>query len=245
MSETLTFIIVKGTLVLLVAASALMWALVVVKVVDQWRRNREDNRFQRAFRDFARTPSKEELAKYDGPVARVALAGAQAWEESAHEGGDGSGSLDIRRDVLERSLRQQLARERRRAEAGLPIFASIGSTAPFVGLFGTVLGIIHALQRISGSGSASLDVVAGPIGEALVATAIGIAVAVPAVLAYNLFLRRLKTGVSDLEDFANTFVNRALRSAFAPAAAAGNRDGERSGEGSGARSLSIAQEASA
>ena len=240
MSETLTFIIVKGTLVLLVAASALMWALVVVKVVDQWRRNHEDTRFQRAFGNFARIPSREELAKYDGPTARVALAGAEAWEESAHENGDAAGSLDVRRDVLERSLRQQLARERKRAEVGLPVFASIGSTAPFVGLFGTVLGIIHALQRISGSGSASLDVVAGPIGEALVATAIGIAVAVPAVLAYNLFLRRLKSGVHDLEDFANTFVNRALRSAFAPVGTGG-----RATERSGARSLSIAQEASA
>lgn len=241
MSETATFIIVKGTLVLLVGASALMWALVVVKVVDQFRRSREDSRFQKAFGGGARSPSHEEIAKYDGPMARVALAGAQTWEESAREAGDGVDSLEVRKDLLERSLRQQLGRERKRAEAGLPIFASIGSTAPFVGLFGTVLGIIHALQRISGSGSASLDVVAGPIGEALVATGIGIAVAVPAVLAYNFFLRRLKSGSFELEDFANTFVNRALRSTLVPAAPVGDRNAERSG----ARSLSIAQEARA
>ncbi len=238
MSETLTFIIVKGTLVLLVIASALMWALVVVKAVDLWQRAREDSRFGQAFGRVSRLPSKEELTGHEGPVARVALAGAAAWEESAQEIAGDDGALEVRKDLLERSLRQQLQRERRRAEAGLPVFASIGSTAPFVGLFGTVLGIIHALQRISGSGSASLDVVAGPIGEALVATGVGIAVAVPAVLAYNFFLRRLKAGVADLEDFANTFVNNALKSAFATERR--ERDVSRSGH----RALSVRREAS-
>jgi biopolymer transport protein ExbB len=83
-----------------------------------------------------------------------------------------------------------------------------------VGLFGTVWGIMHALQDITKSGSASLDVVAGPIGEALVATAIGIAVAVPAVLAYNFFLRRMKIMTAELEDFATDFVNLALKTAW-------------------------------
>ncbi|MGD0678121.1 MAG: MotA/TolQ/ExbB proton channel family protein [Polyangiaceae bacterium] len=215
MSETLTFFVVKGTLVLLVASSALMWALVVVKLIQGWRVNREDSRFTQGFGRTTRLPSSQELTKFDGPVARVALAGAEAWEESSRTVGSDSTGLEVRRDLLERSLRQQLQRERRGAEAGLPVFASIGSTAPFVGLFGTVLGIIHALQRISGSGSASLDVVAGPIGEALVATGIGIAVAVPAVLAYNYFVRRLKSRVHDLEDFANSFVNSAIKSTFA------------------------------
>jgi biopolymer transport protein ExbB len=214
MSETLTFYIVKGTLVLLVAASALMWALVIVKSIHQWRRVREDRRFAEAFARSPRLPSSEELSKYDGSVARLALAGAQAWEDSARTVGQSPSALEVRRDVLERSLRQQLQRERRSAEGGLPVFASIGALAPFVGLFGTVFGIIHALERISGSGSASLDVVAGPVGEALVATGIGIAVAVPAVIAYNAFLRRSKNHVFELEDFAHTFVNSAVKSAF-------------------------------
>ncbi len=119
-----------------------------------------------------------------------------------------------RRDLLERCLRQQLQRERRSLEGGLTLLASIGSTSPFVGLFGTVWGIMHALQDITKSGSASLDVVAGPIGEALVATAIGIAVAVPAVLAYNFFLRRMKIMIAELEDFATDFVNLALKTAW-------------------------------
>ena len=115
-----------------------------------------------------------------------------------------------------RKLRQQLQRERRNAESGLSVLASIGSTAPFIGLFGTVLGIVNALKAIGSSGSANLEVVAGPIGEALVATALGIAVAVPAVLSYNYFLRRLKTFAADLEEFANTFVGTALRSKLSP-----------------------------
>lgn len=88
--------------------------------------------------------------------------------------------------------------------------ASIGSTAPFVGLFGTVLGIMHAMQDISKSGSASLDVVAGPIGDALIATAIGIAVAVPAVLAYNFFIRRSKLQRLTMENFADGFMHIAF-----------------------------------
>jgi len=83
-----------------------------------------------------------------------------------------------RQDLLERALRQQIHKERRGLESGLAVLASIGSTSPFVGLFGTVWGIMHALTDISKAGSASLEVVAGPIGEALVATGVGIAVAV-------------------------------------------------------------------
>jgi biopolymer transport protein ExbB len=94
------------------------------------------------------------------------------------------------------------------------ILASIGSTAPFVGLFGTVWGIMHALTEISKAGSASLDVVAGPIGEALIATAIGIAAAIPAVLAYNYFLRQTKLFQTELENFATDFLHLALRTGF-------------------------------
>ncbi len=118
--------------------------------------------------------------------------------------------LELRGDIqliLERSLRQQISKERKNLESGLSLLASIGSTAPFVGLFGTVWGIMHALQGISQAKSASIDVVAGPIGEALIATAIGIAVAIPAVLAYNFFLRRIKLCEADLEYFATDFLN--------------------------------------
>jgi biopolymer transport protein ExbB len=117
-------------------------------------------------------------------------------------------------DVLERMLRQQVENMQRYHERGLAELATIGSTSPFVGLFGTVWGIMHALQDIGTSGSASLDVVAGPIGEALIATAIGIATALPAVLAYNYFLRRLRLQVTELENFAHDFVRLALKHNF-------------------------------
>jgi biopolymer transport protein ExbB len=105
-----------------------------------------------------------------------------------------------------------MQKETRLTETGLTMLASIGSTAPFVGLFGTVLGIMHAMHEITESGSTSLDVVAGPIGDALVATAIGIAVAVPAVLAYNFLLRHVKQQRTDLENFVAGFIHTAFAS---------------------------------
>ena len=114
-----------------------------------------------------------------------------------------------RHELLERNLKQQVLRERRTLEGGLAVLASVGSTAPFVGLFGTVWGIMSAMKDISRIGNASIDVVAGPIGEALVATGIGIAVAIPAVLAFNFFVRRVKSVTADLDDFANDFLNLA------------------------------------
>lgn len=107
-----------------------------------------------------------------------------------------------------------MQKERGLLEGGLAVLATIGSTSPFVGLFGTVLGIMHALKDISKSGSASLDVVAGPIGEALITTAIGIAVAVPAVIAYNFFQRRNKIIWAQLDDFSTDFVHLALKTSF-------------------------------
>jgi biopolymer transport protein ExbB len=96
------------------------------------------------------------------------------------------------------------------------VLASVGSTAPFVGLFGTVWGIMSAMKDISRLGNASIDVVAGPIGEALLATGVGIAVAIPAVLAFNYFVRRVKSVVADLDDFANDFLNLAQHAVLRP-----------------------------
>jgi biopolymer transport protein ExbB len=212
MSDKVTLILVNGTFILLVGASALTWAVVIVKLLQQWRLSRQGQQFEAVFEKLAGLPTPKELEQLQGPAARVAQAGVEAWQESSQSAHGRVPELDVRRDLLERHLRQQLQRERRVVESGLPVLASIGSTAPFVGLFGTVLGIIHALSSIGRSGSASLDVVAGPIGEALVATAIGIGVAVPAVLAYNYFVRRLKTFAADLEDFANRLVGTAIKS---------------------------------
>ena len=212
MSDHVTLLLVQGTFIALIAGSALTWAIVIVKAFQQRRIARQTDAFLNAISKVAGVPSNEQLSAHVGPAARVASAGAEAWRDSAQALDGQRADIELRKDLLERSLKRQLTRERRATEAGLPVLASVGSTSPFVGLFGTVLGIIHALTSITKSGSASLEVVAGPIGEALVATAVGIAVAVPAVLAYNYFLRRVKTFSAELEDFANAFVVSAVKS---------------------------------
>ena len=96
-------------------------------------------------------------------------------------------------------------------ERGSNVWASVGSIAPFVGLFGTVWGIMEALKTIGATGQASIDVVAGPVGEALIATAIGIAAAVPAVIFYNIFLRKQKLTMTQYEGFIQTFLRLVMR----------------------------------
>ncbi|MGR8929645.1 MAG: MotA/TolQ/ExbB proton channel family protein [Gammaproteobacteria bacterium] len=113
-------------------------------------------------------------------------------------------------ELIERSLRQQRQKERAMLESGLGWLASIGTTATFIGLFGTVWGIMHALKDISIQGNASLEVAAGPIGEALIATAIGLAVAIPSVIAYNFFLRQNRCLLASLEHFATDFLRACI-----------------------------------
>ena len=114
---------------------------------------------------------------------------------------------------LTRRLRDSLHGVLARLQAGQVLLASVGAVSPFVGLFGTVWGVFHAMQAISQSGSAALDKVAGPVGEALIMTAAGLAVAIPAVLAYNLFGKRIAQIEADLEGFAldlrDTLLSRA------------------------------------
>jgi len=209
LSDRISDLIVQGTLGLLVLFSVVTWAVVIVKGLQSRRARLQDSKVQQALGNNGGLPSLEDIVKLEGPTARVAIAGVRAWESA----GAGVGSpVAVPREILELGLRRQIQKERHTTESGLAVLASIGTTSPFVGLFGTVWGILHALKSISSAGSASLDVVAGPIGEALVATGIGIAVAVPAVLAFNYFVRRLKTQSADLEDFANGLVSSALQS---------------------------------
>jgi biopolymer transport protein ExbB len=199
---------------LLVGFSVVTWGLALVKVVQFVRLKNQDKRFHQQFwaassLDSAAEPSHD----LPGPAARVAQAGYAAIAVGDRQANDLSHAIN-HQDRLERALRQQIVRERRSLETGLAVVASIGSTSPFIGLFGTVWGIMEALKGISAAGSASLETVAGPIGAALVATGVGIAVAVPAVLVYNYFLRRLKLTAADLDDFAHDFYSLAQKSAF-------------------------------
>ena len=120
----------------------------------------------------------------------------RATQEQLHD------SLDVS-DWVTRSLRNAIDDSTARLQAGLAVLASIGSTAPFVGLFGTVWGIYHALISIGGSDQVGMDRVAGPIGEALIMTALGLAVAVPAVLGYNALVRGNKFILGQLNRFAH------------------------------------------
>jgi biopolymer transport protein ExbB len=134
-------------------------------------------------------------------LARQAAAAAEHCRHHAHRQTLGGG-LDSG-EFLTRALRKSIALSTSRLESGLTVLASIGSTAPFVGLFGTVWGIYHALLAISASGAATLDKVAGPVGEALVMTAAGLFVAIPAVLAYNAFTRANRVELAELDAFAH------------------------------------------
>ncbi|NUU00382.1 MotA/TolQ/ExbB proton channel family protein [Herbaspirillum robiniae] len=106
-------------------------------------------------------------------------------------------------ELITRTLRREINRVSARLERGLTLLASVGSTAPFVGLFGTVWGIYHALAAVSASGTVQIDKVAGPVGEALIMTALGLVVAIPAVLAYNAFTRINRVVLAELDGFAH------------------------------------------
>lgn len=199
---------------LLVGFSVVTWGLALVKVAQFVRLKNQDKRFHQQFWAASSLDSAAELShELPGPAARVAQSGYAAIAVGDTQANDLSHAIN-HQDRLERALRQQIVRERRSLETGLAVVASIGSTSPFIGLFGTVWGIMEALKGISAAGSASLETVAGPIGAALVATGVGIAVAVPAVLVYNYFLRRLKLTAADLDDFAHDFYSLAQKSVF-------------------------------
>ena len=135
------------------------------------------------------------------PFSKVALDGVNAASHHEKHTGGKLGEVMARSEFVERALRKAISRETTQLETGLTFLATVGATAPFVGLFGTVWGIYHALISISIAGQASLDKVAGPIGEALIMTAMGLAVAVPAVLGFNGLLR----GNKSLMERANYF----------------------------------------
>lgn len=145
-----------------------------------------------------------------GDYADLMRVGNATCLELSGEEGQGCNEAELR-EILERALHKKTQSMNRHRERGLAELASIGSTAPFIGLFGTVWGIMNALKTITATGNASIDVVAGPIGEALIATAVGIATAIPAVLAYNYFLRQQRVHVSDLDGFKEDYLRFALR----------------------------------
>lgn len=203
--------IVQLTLWILIGFSVLTWTIIFFKSWMIWSINRSNRAYAQQFWAASDLQTAAQLGQANSALGRIAGAGFHVLSD-VHD--NVPSMLELSGDiqsVLERSLRQQISKERKTLEQWLSVLASIGSTSPFVGLFGTVWGIMHALQAISHAKSASLDVVAGPIGEALIATAIGIAAAIPAVLAYNFFIRSIKLSEAELEYFATDFLNLAVK----------------------------------
>jgi biopolymer transport protein ExbB len=196
-------VVIRVTAYVLLAMSVASWFLVFWKAWA-WLRVR---RASRALEQFWSASSIDAAIADLKPRDRenifvpVAAGGARA---SVHGPADGTlASQTDRSELITRALRQRVNEAAGRLEAGLTMLASIGSTAPFVGLFGTVWGIYHALLNIASSGQIAIDKVAGPVGEALIMTAFGLAVAIPAVLAYNAFTRVNRVVLSQLDGFAH------------------------------------------
>ena len=187
--------------VLLLLMSLLCWYFIISRLVAWgWRRHRQ----QQFYQAFATTSARQGLTRllHQAPCSALQRLTQVAWFGWQQGHGHQGLADDPRGQWLASSIQDQLEKERLRLESGLTMMACVGACAPFVGLFGTVWGIYHALQVIGLSGQSSLDKVAGPVGETLIMTGCGLLVALPAVLAYNGFVRLNRRELSWLASFA-------------------------------------------
>jgi len=192
----------KAVAILLVIMSAMSWYVIVMKGIALTRLQRSATQARDAFWQARSVPEGLQAlgSPEDNPFAALAQAGVDsAQHHRSHEGTLG-GSMG-RSEWLMSCLRASIDDSNAKLQTGLSVLASVSSTAPFVGLFGTVWGIYHALVAIGLAGQASLDKVAGPVGEALIMTALGLAVAIPAALGYNALVRGNKSLLSKLNRF--------------------------------------------
>jgi biopolymer transport protein ExbB len=193
--------------VALLIMSVASWYIIIGKAVTQLRARVSISNAMKSFWSAdSRIHALEAIRVGDKTgvfalVATDAVLAAQAWEEKS-AGGIGAG-VDAS-EFIGRTLQQSIVLAQARVERGLTALASIGSTAPFVGLLGTVWGIYHALVGLSGATQVVLDKVAGPVGEALIMTAAGLFVAIPSVLAYNAFTRSNRLVLAQLDGFAHS-----------------------------------------
>jgi biopolymer transport protein ExbB len=201
-----TDMLAKSLLVLLLAMSVTTWYLIVTKTWAWLLMRRRTRRF---LDTFWNSPSLQAVATHledqhpDEPFSHLAWHAIIATRHHQRHGANKLNESGSSAEFLTRSMRRVIDEETARFEAGLTVLASIGSTAPFIGLFGTVWGVYHALVAIGMSGQGTLDKVAGPVGEALIMTALGLAVAIPAVLAYNFAVRRNRMVLAQLDSYAH------------------------------------------
>jgi len=195
----------RGVALTLLLMSVASWTVIAVRVRDNLKLRRMAQQVRRDFwhaRSIDAGKSSLSYRATENPFLELVIEGEEAVRHHTECRSDLHGTLNIS-DWVSSNLRRVIDDSAQRMQSGLTLLASIGSTAPFVGLLGTVWGIYHALIRIGATGSASLDQVAGPVGEALIMTAFGLFVAIPAVLGYNALVRSNKVLLAQLNRFAN------------------------------------------
>ena len=192
--------------ILLLGLSLASWYVMAGKIHALWQARRCHARALSAFWGAESLPAAIDAIRSEdrtGVLAGLAIAGANAAELHRQHAARGIGAGVSVSEFVTRAVRSQIVESQARIESGLTFLASVGSTAPFIGLFGTVWGIYHALVGLSGATQVVLDKVAGPVGEALIMTAAGLFVAIPAVLAYNAFTRSNRLVLARLDGFAH------------------------------------------
>jgi biopolymer transport protein ExbB len=190
--------VARVTLLILAIMSLGSWYVLIAKLIAQSRMGGQGRNANQTFWKADTVRQGIESLQAGSPFRFIAESALEAMRK--HDGL--IGQVDLNTWVAQ-SIERAVATVHSRAQEGLAVLATVGSTAPFVGLFGTVWGIYNALVRIGASGQASIDKVAGPVGEALIMTAIGLAVAVPAVLGYNWLVRRNKVGMDTVRAFGS------------------------------------------
>lgn len=193
-------LITKGVTVILVVMSIASWFVIVTKTLELLSYRRAAHAAGHAFWDTTNLVEGLVTLGKNNPFSDIAQAGVAAMRHHAAHKGHLHDQLLVS-DWVTLSLRQAIDDTSGKLQAGMAVLASVGSTAPFVGLLGTVWGIYHALVSIGSSGQASIDKVAGPVGEALIMTALGLAVAIPATFGYNALLRSNKSTIAKLNKF--------------------------------------------
>lgn len=188
---------------ILLIMSVASWYFILSKSWSSWRIRKS----AKALEAFWSAPTLNDaialIKQADGENVYTPLAAQSAQAANVTTQGGSLNAASDPGELITRTLRQEINKVAARLETGLTLLASIGSTAPFVGLFGTVWGIYHALMAVSLSGTVQIDKVAGPVGEALIMTALGLVVAIPAVLAYNAFTRVNRLTLAELDGFAH------------------------------------------
>ncbi|MCL2021163.1 MAG: MotA/TolQ/ExbB proton channel family protein [Betaproteobacteria bacterium] len=205
--------VARFILVLMLIASLLTWGIITDRLIVHWQLKRRSKAFMARFQRINSFAELIKNAEQDEPYSRLTRSAIDATRHYAAYDASHLNAAGGLSEFLIRSLRQCIEEEAERLERGLTMLASIGSTAPFVGLFGTVWGIYHALIAIGLSGQGTLDKIAGPVGEALIMTAIGLVVAIPAVLGYNALVRRNRVVLSRLDAFGHDLLILAVTGA--------------------------------